>query len=103
MAQALVKEIPVVLTLSSTLGEITLLTPYAGAEYLEVRWISGTYGYLTTNNTTDGSAKGAAYKTYDAGQTYWLALGDRGKSGLIGLASDTNSGVVEVTAMPKGA
>lgn len=101
MAQTLTAEVPARITLSGTAGLVTTLTLPQGTFYLRLRWISGTYGYVT-RTIADGADKSTVYETYDSGTVYSIATGSRGASGLIGLASDTNSGVVEVTALPGG-
>lgn len=101
MAQALTAEVPVRLTLNATAGLVTVLTvPESGNFYLSFRFITAD-GFITTT-IADGVDKGAAFMTYDADTTFSRYLGNRGRSGLLGVSGTNNSQVVELELLPAG-
>jgi len=101
MATTLSMEVPVIVTLDATAGNVTIINVPQTCGYVRVRWISGSYGYVT-RSIADGASKASAYETYDSAVVYFLSVTPRWTSGKVGLASDTNSGTVELTALPQG-
>ncbi len=97
MAQTLTLHDPVRLTCNATAGLVTTLTiTDVAASWLRIRFITSD-GFVTTA-IADGVDKGSNYETYDADTVFWIHMGNKLRTGVVGLSHTDNSGVVEVTA-----